>query len=72
MTVSSGQEVPLRSHASQSDYHPYAFRMNIIAIARNATMQAEESECFIIADDIHYSGFAMRGIVRTAGWGYRS
>lgn len=46
--------------------------MNIIAIARNATMQAEESECFIIADDIHYSGFAMRGIVRTAGWGYRS
>ena len=34
--------------------------MNIIAIARNATMQAEESECFIIADDIHYSGFAIR------------
>lgn len=31
--------------------------MNIITIARNATMQAEESECFIIADDVHYSGY---------------
>lgn len=31
--------------------------MNIITIARNATMQAEESECCIIADDVHYSGY---------------
>ena len=31
--------------------------MNIITIAHNATMQAEESECFIIADDVHYSGY---------------